>query len=321
MPVKNLGLYLRATIFVVDRVPLDRVNSTQSNKPTKTHESALAVDRPGPMFRLGLGVVPSAEPCARADRYLNFCTTVDRVTGTGTVVDRRNAAREKFANISQSVAPFSLGLYRHLYRHLTTMAPLQQHPVVHARSSYEGAATVVAVHATAATADAVGLNNNDKRPVVVRKQQQQRRACVNYVPFLLLPFFAYLQYTSDVSMMEFVKSASRKSMIRYESYSLAMESMSASLDSRGGIIHNAENQNAHRPPSLRVLIAQYSGAAGNGTYDTFLAVTSKINQAYAIAWKYDYLILKGTPYVAPHFNASFAVERFVVDGQRIRSRQ
>jgi hypothetical protein len=72
-----------------------------------------------------------------------------------------------------------------------------------------------------------------------------------------------------------------------------------------------------------ILIAQYTGRRRashsnnvSDTYEHFLALTSKINIAYAEKWGYDYWILRGLPFGGPHLNVSYTVERHVVLGQR-----
>lgn len=75
-----------------------------------------------------------------------------------------------------------------------------------------------------------------------------------------------------------------------------------------------------------LLIAQYAAAPmalrhhhrqPENFYDRYLATTARVNQAYAVAWRCDYLILRGTPFAGPHLNESYTVQRLVVDGRRI----
>jgi hypothetical protein len=71
-----------------------------------------------------------------------------------------------------------------------------------------------------------------------------------------------------------------------------------------------------------IVMAQYTGrsrAADNNTtddtYERFLSLTSKINIAYARKWGYDFWILRGLPFSGPHLNASYTLERHVIQGQ------
>lgn len=114
-------------------------------------------------------------------------------------------------------------------------------------------------------------------------------------------------------MQKFFASVSRKKTTSaHTSITVEVESPLWSMNGNNTVVIDV-NRSHH------LLIAQYaaSSSASNGTYDKFLDISSKINQAYAIMWKYDYLILKGIPYSGPHLNESFEVQRYVVDGERI----
>lgn len=84
--------------------------------------------------------------------------------------------------------------------------------------------------------------------------------------------------------------------------------------------------------SQRLLIAQYTGLDRYDSkvanvsdreniqifYTTLLNFTSKVNQAYAIQWKHDYLLFRGIPYLGEFQNEScgLQINLMIVNGER-----
>lgn len=141
----------------------------------------------------------------------------------------------------------------------------------------------------------------------------KRRRSVNYVPFvlILLSCLLSLQFTNSTHMKDM--------LVFYSENRKAKSLLSSSIASRSSLEYvPAENTDESDRTKHHLLIAQYAAlsSSSNGAYDQFLDITSKLNQAYAIAWKYDYLILRGVPFADPT-DRSFTIQRFVVDGDRI----
>jgi hypothetical protein len=130
---------------------------------------------------------------------------------------------------------------------------------------------------------------------------RRRRLSQQWALVLFALIMALLQYRQSDQLSSWVASM--------------MQHSKKPLESDGVLFEEVPTPGRHR-----ILMAQYTGRAVDSndlddTYERFLALTSKINIAYAKMWGYDYWILRGLPFSGPHLNASFTLERHVVQGQ------
>jgi hypothetical protein len=163
--------------------------------------------------------------------------------------------------------------------------------------------------------------NLAKRAATKGGSFRRRYVCIQ---ILLIPLFAAFQYTNDAFVRDFVKTIIKNATV-------AEDSDSWDDLERGAPSEPLTMDNAWVPTEQitqrRLLIAQYaadatsqhSAASSNITYETFLSFTSRVNQAYAIAWHCDYLILRGTMDPNIPWNETFQIERLVVRGKRLSS--
>jgi hypothetical protein len=146
-----------------------------------------------------------------------------------------------------------------------------------------------------------------------------------WIQILLIPLFAAFQCTNDVFVSDLVQSIIKNATVA-ESSSSSWDDLERDDPSEQWTIDNAwvpTEQTTQR----RLLIAQYAAdtapqdsfASSNTTYESFLSVTSRVNQAYAIVWHCDYLILRGTMDPNIPWNETFQIERLVVRGKRMPS--
>jgi hypothetical protein len=177
-----------------------------------------------------------------------------------------------------------------------------------------------------------------------RESFGQWRRLLHYVPWLLIPIVSF-SYTNNLHAS--VSRNSTYDFLFFESNETTAEPSPSSVNVSGGksqysaptadsanvsAISSSSSSNHRMKSSVgsvnvtavnrggkHLLIAQYAAASSlsNGTYDNFLDTTSKINQAYAIAWRHDYLILRGIPFAGPDLNETFSLHWYVVDGERI----
>lgn len=141
-----------------------------------------------------------------------------------------------------------------------------------------------------------------------------------------------LQFSNDAFMQNFVTSVVKTATLNGGKNGYAVtDTIDREWAATVQLFNNNNNSDSLRTadyryyhrPEHNLLIAQYASApihsSNDGIYNQFLNVTSQINQAYAIRWKYDYIILSGIMDFKLPWNKTFHVERYIIDGIRVNA--
>jgi len=144
---------------------------------------------------------------------------------------------------------------------------------------------------------------------VERRSSSCRRYC-GFLPFVAMPLCSFLQYSSNPQLL-------LRNLTLYNT----TESSYPKKPWTPPVSDSANHS---------LLVAQYAAPRNphgaddklsNNVYDQMLDLTSVINQAYCVAWKCDYWILRGIPALNEDDESSssssiLTPERYVVDGER-----
>ena len=154
-----------------------------------------------------------------------------------------------------------------------------------------------------------------KRPGCVERRNSSRRSC-GFLPFVAIPLCSFLQYSSNPQLLPRNLTVSNTTETSYPKKPWTPP---------------VSNTTSHIAANHSLLVAQYAAPRNphladnklsNDVYDQMLDLTSVINQAYCVAWKCDYWILRGIPALNEDDESSssslLTPERYVVDGERQR---